>query len=168
MKQLKSSDLSTLNKTICYYLSYILHSVFYRTILVSHCNIMFQNEMITSWNMWFLSKCPVGLTVNFHFYCLLILFKVLIAGVQIVQSQSRVFYGHFLSLVPSVLNIYGNSCVIVTNYLNFLLQVTVYKVTSPSVWRQLAIDAIYSSSAPLSICYLWICRRFLFVFALKV
>ena len=48
MKQLKSSDLSTLNQINCYYLSFILHSVFYRAILVTYYNIMFQNETNTS------------------------------------------------------------------------------------------------------------------------
>ena len=37
-----------------------------------------------------------------------IIMQVLIAGVRIVQSQSTVFYGHFLSCVPSALNIYDH------------------------------------------------------------
>ena len=58
MKKLKSSDLSTLNQ-INYYLSYILHSVFYRTILITHYNIMFQNKINTSLNMRFLQNAPL-------------------------------------------------------------------------------------------------------------
>ena len=38
--------------------------------------------------MLFLSKCSIGLVVNFRFYCLLTPSWVLIAGVRIVQSQS--------------------------------------------------------------------------------